>query len=145
MELKQLNTMKELKIKKIRPLFTSLITTMDRYEEDLKEGGLIVRQKGSLKENQKIVAVGENVRGMKVGDLVNINPKRYGVKKHQAGSMKDGVVTDNPVITYDFNIVEMNGNLYLMLQDSDINYVIEEYDEVEANPEIILPDNKIIL
>ena len=30
-----------LKVKKIKPMFTSLITTMDKYEKDVKIGGLI--------------------------------------------------------------------------------------------------------
>ena len=138
--------MKDLKIKKIKPLFTSLITTMNKYEEDLNENGLIIKQKGCLKENQKVVAIGENVRGIKVGDLVNINPTRFGKKKHQEGSLKDGVVTDNPIIEYNFDIVEMEGKSYLMLQDRDINYVIEEYDEVETKKsDLILPEKKLIV
>ena len=42
-----------LKIKKVKPMFTALITTMDKYEHDvLTSGGLIdtAKQQGSLKE-----------------------------------------------------------------------------------------------
>ena len=66
-------------IKKIRPLFTKIVTTLDRYEEDqITEGGLVIakKQAGSVKEYQRIVAVGSNPAGLKVGDIVMINPAR---------------------------------------------------------------------
>ena len=123
-----------LKIKKIRPMFTSLITTMDKYEQDkLTDGGLIdtSKQQGTLKEYQIVLAVGDSVRGIKVGDLVCVNPARFAVRKHDKGSMRDGVITDNPVVTYNFDVVEMGGNQCLLLQDRDIEYVIEDYEEVQ--------------
>lgn len=122
-----------LKVKKIKPMFTSLITTMDKYEQDkLTNGGLIdtAKQQGTLKEYQKVLAVGDSVRNIKVGDLVCINPARFAVKKHKEGSMRDGVITDNPVITYNFDTVEMNDKQCLLLQDRDIEYIIEDYEEV---------------
>ena len=65
-----------LKVKKIKPMFTALITTMDKYEKDVKIGGLIdtARQQGGLKEYQKVLAVGSSVRNIKVG---NKPPKEY--------------------------------------------------------------------
>ena len=88
-----------LKIKKIKPLFNAIVTTMDRYTEDqYTDGGLIKVTAGTIKENQKVIAVGSIVRDIKVGDMVSINPIRYAVKKHQEGSLKDGVICDNPVI-----------------------------------------------
>ena len=76
-----------------------LVTTKDEYtEEDVKRGGLMMKTVGSLKEYQKVVAVGPMVRGIQVGDLVCINPKRYAQYKHKPGSLKDGVITDNEVI-----------------------------------------------
>lgn len=132
-----------LKINKIKPLFTALITTMDKYEQDkVTEGGLIdtTKQQGTLKEYQKVLAIGDAVRGIKVGDLVCVNPARFAVRKHDKGSMRDGVITDNPVVTYNFDVVEMGGNQCLLLQDRDIEYVIEDYEEVpdsEPSPLII--------
>lgn len=124
-----------LKVKKIRPMFTALITSMDKYDKDMKVGDLIDihRKEGSLKEYQKVLAVGSSVRDIKVGDLVWINPTRFGVKKHREGSLKDGVITDNPIITYNFNVVEMDGKQCLLLQDRDIDFIIEEYEEVPDN------------
>lgn len=138
-----------LKIKKIKPMFTSLITTMDKYEQDkITSGGLIdsTKQQGTLKEYQTVLAVGDAVRNIKVGDVVCINPTRFAVKKHKEGSMRDGVITDNPVVTYNFDIVEMNDKQCLLLQDRDIEYIIEDYEEVpDPAPSIIKPvENKLL-
>ena len=138
-----------LKVKKIRPMFTALITTMDKYKQDVKIGGLIdtTRQQGGLKEYQKVLAVGSSVRGIKVGDIVCVNPTRFAVRKHQAGSLKDGIVTDNPVTTYNFDVVEMDGKQCLLLQDRDIDFIIEEWEDIPdpASPPIIKPEEKKII
>ena len=138
-----------LKVKKIRPMFTSLITTMDKYEQDVKIGGLIdtTKQQGGLKEYQKVLAIGSSVRDIKVGDIVCVNPARFAVRKHQAGSLKDGIVTDNPVTTYNFDVVEMDGKQCLLLQDRDIDFIIEEYEEVpDPTPSpIIQPEKKKLI
>lgn len=138
-----------LKIKKIKPMFTSLITTMDKYEKDVVIGNLIdvSKREGSLKEYQKVLAVGSSVRDIKVGDLVCVNPTRFAVRKHQAGSLKDGVVTDNPVTTYNFDVVEMDGKQCLLLQDRDIDFIIEEWEEIpDPTPSpIIQPEKKKLI
>jgi co-chaperonin GroES (HSP10) len=75
-----------------------------------------------------------------------INPTRFAVKKHQEGSLKDGIITDNPIVEYRFDIVEMNGEQYLLLQDRDISYVIEDYEETEDKTSgIILPREKELI
>lgn len=125
-----------------------LVTTKDEYtEEDVKRGGLLIKNVGSLKEYQKVVAVGPMVRGIQVGDLVCINPKRYAQYKHKPGSLKDGVITDNPVVSYNFNVVELDHVSHLLLTDQDIDFVIEEWND-EKEPEksnIIIPERKIIV
>ena len=134
-------------IKKVKPLFTALITTMDRYDHDeISLSGIINvnRQQGGLKEYQTVLAVGSSVRDIKVGDLVCINPTRFAVKKHKEGSLKDGVITDNPVTTYNFDVIEMDGKQCLLLQDRDIDFIIEEYEEVpDPTPStLIKPEEK---
>lgn len=139
-----------LKIKKIRPMFTSIVTTMDKYEEDgYTAAGLVdtAKQKGSLKEYQKVLCVGSSVRDIKVGDLVCINPSRFAVKKHKEGSLKDGIITDNPVVTYNFDIIEMDGNQCLLLQDRDIDFIIEDFEEIpDPTPSnLIKPEEKKLI
>lgn len=125
-----------------------LVTTKDEYtEDDVKKGGLMIKTVGSLKEYQKVVAVGPMVRGIQVGDLVCINPKRYAQYKHKPGSLKDGVITDNPVVSYNFNVIELDHVSHLLLTDQDIDFVIEEWND-EKEPEksnIIIPERKIIV
>lgn len=133
-------------------MFTSIVTTMDRYEQDTIIGNIIdiTKQEGAIKEYQKVLSVGASVRDIKEGDIVCINPARYAVKKHQEGTMKDGIITDNPVINYNFNIIEIDDKPCLLLQDRDIDFIIEDYEEVEdqTSSPLIKPDpdkKKLIL
>lgn len=124
-----------------------LVTTKEEYtEDDVRKGGLITKIIGSLKEYQKVVAIGPMVRGIQVGDLVCINPKRYAKYKHQPNSLKDGVITDNPVVAYNFNVIELNHVSHLLLTDQDIDFVIEDSEEEEVKEnQIIVPERKIIV
>lgn len=139
-----------LRVKKIRPMFTALVTTMDRYSEDVRTADGIIdvsKQQGGLKEYQKVLAVGSMVRDIKVGDLVCVNPTRFAVRKHKPGTLKDGVVTDNPVTSYNFDVVEVDSQQCLLLQDRDIDFIIEDYEEVpdpEPSP-LIKPEEKKII
>jgi hypothetical protein len=123
-----------IKVKKIKPMFTALITTMNLYEEDTVTNGGIIdtsKQKGTVKEYQTVVAVGDSVRGIKEGDLVCIDPTRFAVRKHKDDSIKVDIEGGNPVLEYRFDIVEMDGKPHLLLQDRDVQFIIEEYTEVE--------------
>lgn len=129
-------------------MFTALITTMNKYEQDVTTGGLINvnKMQGGLKEYQTVLAVGTSVRDIKVGDVVWINPTRFAVRKHQEGSMKDGVISDNPVVKYNFDVVEMNDEQCLLLQDRDVEFIIEDYEEVpNTTSTIIQPSTKVIV
>lgn len=138
-----------IKIKKIKPMFTALVTTMNKYKEDTIVGGLInpSKGKGSLMEYQTVLSIGSSVKDIKVGDLVCINPSRFAIKKHKEGSLKDGVITDNPVVTYNFDVVEMDGQQCLLLQDRDIDFIIEEWEDIPdpASSSIIKPEEKKII
>lgn len=134
-------------IKKVKPMFNGLITTMNRYDNNVKINNTNLvdsRKVNAVKEYQTVIAVGPMVRGIEVGDVVFVNPSRYAVMKHKQGSLKDGVIQDNPVVGYNFDIVEIDGEEYLYLQDSDIKFVaeIEEFDE---NPTIYKEQPKIIV
>lgn len=134
-----------LKVKKIKPLFNRVLVTSDKYEKDVKQGGVVTITAGTLKEYQKVIAVGSTVRDIKEGDLVLINPTRYAVRKHKEGSLKDGVITDNPVTSYNFNLVEVDGKICILLYDQDIDYVIEEHEEAKEPSSLIMPENELIV
>lgn len=134
-----------LKIKKIKPMFNRILVTSDKYDKDIKQGGVVTITAGTLKEYQRVISVGSTVRDIKEGDLVLINPTRYAVRKHNEGSLKNGVVTDNPITSYNFNLVNIDGKICILLYDQDIDYVIEEYEETTEPSSLIMPDNKLIV
>ena len=132
-----------MKLKKIKPLYTRVITTADRYEEVQYHGSLVdvTKTEGALKEIQKVIAVGDSVRNIKEGDMVQINPINYKVTKYDPNSIKEDFDM-NKIIRYDIPMVELGGKLCLMLQDRDIDFVVVEYEE---EPVIVKPhENKII-
>ena len=65
------------------------------------------------------------------------------------GSLKDGVIEDNSVIDYVLPIIPMGDKLVLFLQSNDIDYIIEEWDDVEVEKPkkqtLILPKKKEII
>lgn len=128
----------EINIKKIKPLFNSIITTMDLEEENTFIPGTQIldttKKINGIKEYQKVIAVGDIVKSVKVGDLVCINPIRYAIKQHKEGTFKDGVITDNMTTSYKFNTITIDNNPYLFLSDNDIKFVVEEYEEIKQNP-----------
>lgn len=138
-----------MKIKKIKPMFTSVVTTMNVYEEDTTKGGIIdvTKSRGTVKEYQEVLAVGSTVKDIKVGDIVCINPARFAVKKHREGSLREGVVGDNPVIAYNFPVIELDSKPCLLLRDQDIDFIIEDYEEVpDPTPSnIVKPDTNIVV
>lgn len=124
-----------------------VITTCNKYDSNVKLSGtnlLDSSKADTIKEYQTVVAVGSNVRGIEPGDTVFINPNRYMIRKHQEGSLKDGVITDNPVVGYKFEIVDIEGVPHLCLYDNDIKYVAE-VEEFEENPTIITENKKLIV
>lgn len=133
-------------LKKIKPLFNGIITTMNVYEEDQYVGSMIdtSRTRGTMKEYQTVLAVGDAVKSVKEGDIVCINPKRYAVMKHQEGSLRDGVITDNPVIGYKFNTIQIDGKDCLRIFDSDIDFIIQDMSE-DPTPAIIVEEKKLII
>lgn len=131
-------------------MFNQVITTMEKYsDEELKTGSIIDVHKvnNPIKEYQRVIAVGPMVRNIEVGDIVMINPKRYGKMLHKEGTLKDGVIGDNPVVSYNFNVIELDHIPSLLLLDQDIDFIIEEYEEEEDSPQsdIIVPNNDVIV
>lgn len=127
-------------------MFNRILVTADKYENDVKQGGVVVVTAGTLKEYQKVISAGDTVRGIKEGDFVLINPTRYAVKKHQEGSLKNGIIADNPVVSYNFNFVDVNDTVCILLYDQDVDYVIQEYEETEDKiSNLILPEEKKLI
>ena len=137
-----------LKIKTIKPLFTSIVTTGDKFEKDMTVGGIIQQdqKKGDLKLYQKVLAVGSAVRDIKVGDMVMINPIAYVRKKYSKDSVQNDM-DNNPTISINIPTVpvtDKKGNTQecLLLTDRDIQFVFEGE---EVNESIIIPEKKKLI
>ena len=118
-------------IKKIKPLYTRIVTTMDMYVEDqaTSPGGIIdvTKLKKGIKEYQTVISVGTSVRNLKEGDVVCINPDRYAVRKFQENSLKNDIM-ENEVTKYNFNVVNIDGTDYLLLDEADVEFIVEAYE-----------------
>lgn len=140
-----------LHITNIKPLFTSVLITADRFDRDMVEGGVIVAKQGDLKLWQTVVAIGSAVRDIAVGDKVMIIPDHFAIKKYNKNSVQNDL-DNNPILTYNFpfeTIDDENGEPkdYLYISSNDVKYVFdgEEKDE-EPKGGFILPQKpKLIL
>lgn len=145
--------MKELRIKKGRPLLNYVILTADRYTaEELAEmnGGIITPTEiGQLKPYQKIISVSPRITNsvLEEGQLVLINIKRYGKPVQRKNSYVES--TDEHFdahIRYEVPIIDIDGKECLKLGDNDIEFIIDEYDMVEIEkPSVIIDTNKDII
>lgn len=62
-------------LKKVTPMFNGILTTSDVYTiEDCTYNGIVDSEfVGKVKQIQKVIAIGAQVRSVSVGDLVYIN------------------------------------------------------------------------
>ena len=132
-----------LHIKNIKPLFTSIVTTGDKFEEDVVVAGIIQQdqKKGDLKLYQKVIAVGSAVRDIQVGDLVMINPINYVHRKYSKNSVQNDM-DNNPILSIDIPTVVVDdekGNTQecLLLNDRDIRFVFEGEEKDDS---LIIPE-----
>lgn len=139
-------------LKKIKPMQNRILVTMDMLEDkDMMLGntGLIdaSKIKMTIKDVQKIVAIGPMTREVKEGDLVCLCFKRFIVSKQKAvgHSVKENIDKHVVDLSYDFSndIIELDGEPYLMLFDNDVKYIIEDYQEHDANPAFVIPEKKL--
>jgi len=124
-------------IKKIRPLFTGVVTTAMTYKEDqhTTAGGLVfdaTKMKGGLNIYQRVVAVGSMVHDLKEGDIVRLNYKRYAVPTQKPGAIENNIQKSDINYTYQIPMVTLDGIDYLFLQNNDIEFVVEEADIPEG-------------
>lgn len=124
--------MKDINIKAIKPQFTTVITTLDSYEEDLIVDGMVKAPQGTVKLYQTVVAVGDAVRGVKVGDLVLVNFNRYIVQKYKENSIKNEMSNMESELVLNIPRIVLDNKVYAKLQDNDIEGVITEFEEYES-------------
>ena len=135
-----------LKIKKFKPMFTSMLVTGEKYSEDMYDDhGLIECKKGDLKTYQKVLEVGPSVRDIKVGDMVMINIMHFAVMEYDPNSVKNDMGM-NKVKRWNFNWVTVNDQDCLVIDQQDVMFGFygEEVQGVK-NPIIVPKEKKIIL
>lgn len=132
-------------------MFTTIIVTKDKYAiDDLPQSAIIDPKKmqGTLKEVQKVIAVGDAVRNVKVGDMVCINPvpyAKYGPYKPGDGMRVVINGQEKKLLGYDIPPIEIDNVEYMMIQERDVVYVVEEWEDVKPASDLILPDKSLIL
>ena len=124
--------MKDIKINEIKPLFTTIITTLDVYEEDLIENGALKAPQGALRMYQKVLAVGDSVRGVKVGDIVLLNFENYIKRKYKENSLKEDMSAQEDEYVFDIPRILIGGKICGKFQDRDVEGVITEFEEFET-------------
>lgn len=123
-----------LKIKKARPTLNHILTTADKYVTTQLKDGIVdtSKEEGQIKEYQRVISVGPSVRDVKVGDIVLINPERYLIPVHS--------LNENSVLEKDKDevqrvlhlpILELAIGDCLYLYDTDVDLIIEDYEETE--------------
>lgn len=137
-------------LKKIKPLYSAIITTKDKYSiDDVPKGSLIDPKKiqGSLKEHQTVLFIGTTVRDIKVGDIVKINPTAYA--QYAAYKPGDGMRVvingqEKNLLGYDIPTVEIDGKECLQIQERDVEYIVEEWEPEKEESDLIIPSQDII-
>lgn len=121
-------------IKHVKPMFTGVVTTSKRYVGDMMTaGGLLIdtrRMEGELNPYQTVVSVGPMCQGLKEGDIVKINFKRYFKAKHVPGVIdaEQNTQSDNLQASYEIPVININGQEFLFIQNTDIEYIVDDYD-----------------
>ena len=115
-----------------------ILTTMDRMEDDGQKLIIDIKESlGVVKDIQKVIAVGPHVRDIKVGDYVRINPERYIKVKH---NLRDDLVNDNEMeVKINFPVVDLEDGRYLLLWETDVDFVIEEFGEEQKQKLLYQP------
>lgn len=145
-----------LRLKEIKPMFNQVLVTEELYGYDDKdEAGIIVASKGDIKPYQTVVAVGDDVKKVKPGDVVAINFYKYAEFKENPNSVK--AMGGNRMVNLHLNEVELvdeNNEVVrcFIIDERDVKYILVDFDEVTYNKDdelievpklnLILPNNK---
>jgi hypothetical protein len=125
--------------------------------DDFNEAGLIIHKRGDLKTYQQVLAVGDDVKMVKPGDVVEINLYKYCSFESDNNSVKVNGI--NKIVSIHLNEVELINkdgdpvNCFIIDQ-RDVKFIIEDFEEVtydkqklikikQPKKQLILPDNKI--
>ena len=133
-----------LKISKFKPMFTSILVTGEKYEEDMYDNhGLIECKKGDLKTYQTVLEVGPSVRDLKVGDKVMINIMHFAVMQYDPNSVKNDMGM-NKIKEWRFNWVNVNDQDCLLIDQQDVMFAFEGEEVQGVKNPILVPDKSLV-
>lgn len=140
--------MEELNLKKIQVRNNAILTTAYRFNveahtelEHDKITGLIfknMKEANNLPQLfQRVVNVGPNVRDIKEGDIVFLNPLHYlnrkliEQQKDLSSDINEKHIKEEFGPEYEFPSVVLDGVEYLYLFDRDVEYMVLEADGLD--------------
>lgn len=135
-----------LKIKRIKPIGSQVLVSKSLYGwDDMNESGIILNKKGDLKFYQEVIAVGDDVRFVKPGDVVEINFYKYAQLQDDPNSIK--AMETNKMVTLLLNEVEMTNDAgdtvpCILIDQRDVKYILEDYKEVTYNKDTLIDIKK---
>lgn len=141
--------MKILNIKKAVPMHSALIITADRFtrEESTHNGIIDTTKEGQIKDIQTVVSPSEMVtaRGIKEGDVLLVDFKKYAKYKQKKNSMKETMDEhyDN-ILSFEIPTLLLDGREHLLIDMNDIALRVSEYEYVTEG-EGLLSGEQIIL
>ena len=141
--------MKVLNIKKAIPMHSALIVTAERYnEEESTHNGILDTSKlNQVKDIQTVVSPSEMVaaRGIKEGDVLLIDFKKYAKYKQKKNSMKETMDEhyDN-ILSFEIPTLLLDNREHLLIDMNDIALKVSDYEYVNEG-EGLLSGEKVIL
>ena len=141
--------MKILNIKKAIPMHSALIVTSDRYTEDesTHNGILDTTKLNQVKDIQTVVSPSEMVaaRGIKEGDVLLIDFKKYAKYKQKKNSVKETMDEhyDN-ILSFEIPTILLDGREHLLIDMNDIALKVSDYEYVNEG-EGLLSGEQVIL
>ena len=141
--------MKVLNIKKAVPMHSALIVTAERYnEEESTHNGILDTSKlNQVKDIQTVVSPSEMVaaRGIKEGDILLIDFKKYAKYKQKKNSMKETMDEhyDN-ILSFEIPTLLLDGREHLLIDMNDIALKVSDYEYVNEG-EGLLSGEQVIL
>lgn len=127
-------------LKEVKPLFTKIICTADRFteEESYNSSGLLDATKiGAVKELQEVVSsstYAEN-QGIHKGDTVILSFNRYAVyKQKQTNSLKNDFDEEfKKQLKHELPFISINSSDFLLLDTSDVVLIVNDLEIVEES------------
>ena len=147
--------------KMIEPMFNRIVVTHRQYSRQDAQtvGGIFTQMEGKTMEYQKVLAIGPNAKGVKVGDIVCIDPSRYAQLLHKEGltDIDKKITSDDMRMAAIFPLEVIytknpdgteTSETVMVLYDSDIMYIVPEYEDfhpiIEKSSGLIIPPGGIV-